>query len=176
MGSIRKWGPAFGLKSVLLAGVITLSSMPAQACIKAAELKADQMRFLELQLKVAALRCRFENPKFASLYNRFVKAHKGAIKASRWPVEAYLARQTRMTMDAYVTRTANRISLESIEADRFCENAAAVADMAATNADPLVVMDLLPVRYQTPRPVCRESYAPTTAATARPDGTAAIDR
>ncbi|WP_286828418.1 MULTISPECIES: hypothetical protein [Kordiimonas] len=168
--------PTFGLKSVLLAGVVALSSTSAQACIKTAELKADQMRFLELQLKVAALRCRFENPQFASLYNRFVVAHKGAIKASRWPVEAYLARQTRMDMDTYVTKTANRISFESMDAGYFCENAAAVADMAASYADPLMVIDLLPVRYQTPRPVCADRTAPTTATVATPDRTGAIDR
>jgi len=165
-----------GLKSVLLAGAVALSSMPAQACIKQAELKADQLRFLELQLKVAALKCRFENPRFAALYNRFVGAHKGAIKASRWPVEAYLARQTRMNMDAYVTKTANRISLESIDADGFCANAAAVADTAASYADPLMAMDLLPVRYRTPRPVCKEGFPPTTAVTGGTGRIETIDR
>lgn len=154
-GVVLKKLPAYGLvKSVACAAAVAVMTSSVGACMTPSEQRADQIRFLELQLKIAALKCRFENPRFAGLYNRFVKAHRPSIKASRWPVEAFLARQTRMDMDTYVTKTANQISLASLEVRGFCENSAAVAKLAATSNDPLGVMDLLSVPYRTRQSVC----------------------
>lgn len=144
------------IRRIVAAGTMSaVVSSASGACMTPAELKADQIRFMDMQLRVAALRCRFENPKFTGLYNAFVRKHRGAIQQSRFPVEGYLARLTTLSMDRYVTRTANRISHKSMATGNFCALNAAVARLAVVEADPLSLIDLLPVSYEASHQVCR---------------------
>ncbi|NVJ97395.1 MAG: hypothetical protein HWE25_04535 [Alphaproteobacteria bacterium] len=146
------------LRMAVAAGLLgSVTSHAAWACITPAEVKADQVRYLDMQLRVVALRCRQVNPRISDLYNAFVHKHRAALQASRKPVEGYLSRLTDMSMDSYVTKTANHISHHSMKSANFCALGAAVARLAATEDDPLVLLDLLPVSYDLKHPVCRRS-------------------
>lgn len=136
---------------------VTVVGASVSACITAEEAAADQVRFIDMQLRVAALKCRNKEPRMVTQYNRFVEAHRPAIIASRAPVERYIGRQTKLTMDDYVTERANRLSYESIGVREFCRSALALAATAARAADATVVLDLLPVRYRLPTKRCRPS-------------------
>jgi len=131
--------------------------MSAHACITVEEAAADQIRFIDMQLRVAALKCRTKEPRIVGQYNRFVNAHRPSIIASRAPVERYISRQAKLSMDDYVTKRANRLSYESIGVKGFCANTLALAATAARSADASVVLDLLPIRYQLPAGLCKPS-------------------
>lgn len=142
----------------------TMAAMPAHACITVEEAAADQIRFIDMQLRVAALKCRSREPRLVVQYNRFVKAHRPSIIASRAPVERYVNRQAKLDMDDYVTKRANRLSYESIGIKGFCANTLALAATAARSADASVVLDLLPIRYQLPARLCKPSGGVTANA------------
>lgn len=133
----------------------TVFGASVSACITAEEAVADQVRFIDMQLRVAALKCRNKEPRIVTQYNRFVEAHRPVIIASRAPVERYLGRHAKLTMDDYVTERANRLSYESIGVKGFCRNALALAATAARAADAAIVLDLLPIGYRLPAQRCR---------------------
>ena len=151
-------------KDILIRGVASViaSSVAAGhalACVSAAEVKADQIRFLDMQLRVAALQCRNRGAGFPGLYNAFVLTHRSKIQASRAPVENYLARLSIGSMDHYSTKQANMISFESTQVRNFCHSAMLAATFAIELHDPLDGMDLLPVTYKTPRVTCADADA-----------------
>jgi hypothetical protein len=135
----------------------TVSSSVATACVTVEELRADQVRFLDMQLRVAALQCRDRGNGFPGLYNAFVLTHRKTIQASRAPVEQYLARATRINIDNYTTNLANRISLASIKVENFCEEAALSAVFMVELANPLDGLDLMPIDYSPPRGMCADT-------------------
>lgn len=147
------------LQKVLGAGLTaaTLMSSVAAACVTVEELRADQVRFLDMQLRVAALQCRDRGNGFPGLYNAFVLTHRKSIQASREPVERYLARATRINIDNYTTNLANRISLASIKVENFCEEAALSAVFMVELANPLDGLDLMPIDYSPPRGMCADT-------------------
>ncbi|WP_262691343.1 hypothetical protein [Kordiimonas aestuarii] len=134
-----------------------MSSAASAACVSVEELRADQMRFLDMQLRVAALQCRNRGNGFPGLYNAFVLVHKKSIQASRVPVEQYLARLSHISMDGYTTSLANRVSFESIKVKNFCEEAALSAVFLIELADPLDGLDLMPIDYSPPRGMCADT-------------------
>ena len=148
------------LRSIFSAGLVAASvssAVSASSCVTVNELKADQIRFLDMQLRVAALQCRNRGIGFPGLYNAFVLTHRKAIQASRAPVEQYLARATRINIDNYTTNLANRISFESIKVENFCDEAALSAVFMVELADPLDGLDLMPIDYSPPRGMCADT-------------------
>ncbi len=144
-----------------VAGLVasTVAAGHAMACVSAVEVKADQIRFLDMQLRVAALQCRNRGNAFPGLYNAFVLTHKSKIQASRTPVENYLTRLSIGSMDHYTTKQANQISFESTQVGDFCRAAALAATFAIELSDPIDSMDILPVQYKAPRVVCEDADA-----------------
>lgn len=163
-------------KQAIIAATTILLSVHSggavHACMTAAELKADQIRFVDLQLRLAALQCRGGRSSLTNDYNHFVLKHRDLIKVSRKPVEGYLLRRTRLSMDRYVTQQSNLISLNSLEQSGFCENAKASARIAIQLDEPRYVLDMLPVSYQSPEPLCRDGH---TADWAKADNRFAAD-
>ena len=147
------------LKKIVASGLLAATGLSAvaSACVTVEELKADQVRFLDMQLRVAALQCRDRGVGFPALYNAFVLSHRPSIQASRAPVERYLARATRINIDNYTTNLANHISFESIKVDNFCEEAALSAVFMLELADPLDGLDLMPIIYNPPRGMCADT-------------------
>ncbi|WP_417450281.1 hypothetical protein [Kordiimonas sp.] len=134
-----------------------MSTAASASCVSVEELRADQVRFLDMQLRVAALQCRNRGNGFPGLYNAFALTHKKSIQASRMPVEQYLARLSHINMDGYTTQLANRLSFESIKVKNFCEEAALSAVFMVELADPLDGLDLMPINYSAPRGMCADT-------------------
>ena len=146
-------------KKLLGAGLVAATALSAtvSACVTVEELKADQIRFLDMQLRVAAIQCRNREVGFPGLYNAFVLTHRPFIQASRAPVERYLARATKINIDNYTTNLANHISFESIKVQDFCGEAALSAVFMVELADPLDGLDLMPISYNPPRGMCADT-------------------
>ncbi|WP_417461963.1 hypothetical protein [Kordiimonas sp.] len=149
-------------KDILVRGVAaaiasSVAAGHALACVSTTELKADQIRFLDMQLRVAALQCRNRGTGFPGLYNAFVLTHRSKIQDSRAPVESYLTRLSIGSMDHYTTRQANLISFESTQVHDFCHSAMLAATFAIELHNPLDGMDLLPVAYKAPKVTCADA-------------------
>jgi hypothetical protein len=90
---LRKWGAGFvgigGLGRVALIGVAMLSLMSAQAqaqaqaqrCWAPALVEAAQIKEFEIMLMVATLRCQARGTDLSTSYNRFIAAHRPALRA-----------------------------------------------------------------------------------------------
>lgn len=164
-GKIWKTTAIRGVARIVASTVAsTVAAGHALACVSSAEVKADQIRFLDMQLRIAALQCRNRDAGFPGLYNAFVLTHRSKIQASRAPVENYLSRLSIGTMDHYTTKQANMISYESTRVRDFCQSAMLAATFAAELHNPLDGMVLLPVAYKAPKMICADVDAASLAA------------
>jgi len=127
----------------------------AEVCIHPLELEADQVRFVETQLRVAALQCRSHDAvDFTSLYGGFVKENRPYLVKSSKPLRTFLARQGQQSIDNHVVATAKRISFESAKVAQFCARAKLAAQFSAKSAHPVMLISMMPVRYQKPAMLC----------------------
>ncbi|MFC3051330.1 hypothetical protein [Kordiimonas pumila] len=120
------------------------------------EMQADQIRFVEVQLKVAALQCRAgHGVDLSNLYNGFVKMNLPYLVESQGPLKAWLKRQGRHNFDQYIVDVANRISLDSTKVSQFCVRSQMAAEYAEKSYSPLMLLSLLPLSYVTPAAPCK---------------------
>jgi len=143
---------------------LVLTTGPLQAkelCITPAEMRADQTRFIEVQLKVASLQCKSgSNAEISMLYNNFLKENMPYLVQSQPPLKAWLKRAKKDSVDKYMARTANKISLATSNISQFCERSRMAAEYAGKTYNPLMLLTLLPIPYEKPANICQpNTYA-----------------
>ena len=149
-------------KGLTAATMLAAASSPvfADKCMSEAEARADEVRFLQTQLMVAALQCRkVDNGLMSVLYNDFVRNYRTDLVASSQNLKPYLARTGGGKMDAYLVEIANNISLKSASTPDFCSQAIAAASSAADHTPPPELVDRLPVKYARSAPSCDHQTA-----------------
>lgn len=135
--------------------IVSGSVSAADTCIQSAELKADQTRFVETQLRIATLQCvSGSNRDLTGLYNNFVREKRPYFIEAETPLRQYLKRSGMGKLSSYVVKIANRISLDSIAAPQFCDRARTAIALSAKMPDPAGLVPLMPVRYQAPARTC----------------------
>ncbi|MEX0298994.1 MAG: hypothetical protein AB3N28_07975 [Kordiimonas sp.] len=138
----------------LLLGGQTVTA--ADTCIHATEIEADKIRFVETQLKVAALQCRsYDEVDFSMLYSSFIKENRPYLVKSSKPLATYLARVGGGSVQRHVDGVAKRVSFESTKVSQFCNRARLAAQFSAKSGHPAMLVSMLPVRYETPAMQCR---------------------
>jgi hypothetical protein len=88
--------------------------------------KATQVRQLQTQLMVAALKCS-HMPQHAASYNSFVRAFGPQISDSARVLMAHFKRNSKspqQSFDRFITQLANNASTVSIDTPDFCESIA----------------------------------------------------
>lgn len=119
------------------------------------EIKADQIRFVETQLRVATLQCRGgAHRDIISLYNDFVRSKRPYFIESEGPLRQFLRRSKKGGLDGYVVSVANKVSLGSTSVSQFCERAQMALQLAMKMPDPAGLITLMPVRYKQPERSC----------------------
>lgn len=147
----RRVGNAI-IVSILLSGQ---AGFAAEACIRPLELEADKIRFVETQLKVAALQCRsYGEGDFSMLYSSFVKENRPFLVKSGKPLAAYLIRAGAGSVKGHMVEVAKRVSYESTKVSQFCNRARLAAQFSAKSAHPVMLVAMLPVRYESPATQC----------------------
>lgn len=132
------------------------ASLAAEACISATEIEADKIRFVETQLKVAALQCRsYDDVDFSMLYSSFVKENRPFLVKSTRPLAKYLERAGAGSVEGHMSDVAKRVSFESARVSQFCNRARLAAQFSAKSAHPVMLVSMLPVRYERPAMQCR---------------------
>lgn len=146
------------LAGLLLATQATASGVQAaEKCIKSGELEADQVRYIETQLRVAALQCRDQrHAEMPMLYNSFILENRPYLVRTQKPLLSYLRRTGEESVASYIVGVANRVSLESTRVSQFCGRAMLAAELSAKTADPIKLLSLMPVSYERPAKYCEQ--------------------
>lgn len=141
----------------LMASLVLLS-VPVNAadlCMQSAEVKADQIRFVETQMRVATLQCRGGSHRdIVSLYNDFVRTKRPYFIEAESPLRTFLQRAKKGGLDGYVVSIANKVSLDASTVAQFCDRARMALQMAVKMPDPSGLVSLMPVRYVQPERSC----------------------
>lgn len=153
--------PLKGFVAALLVGAtVSVSTAAANEvkCIKQRELEADQVRYIETQLKVAALQCHnYKHADMPLLYNAFILENRPYLVRTQKPLKAFLTRLGRSSVDKYMIEVAERVSIESANVSQFCNRAKLAAELSAKSANPLALLALMPVSYRSPAQYCSEN-------------------
>lgn len=134
-------------------GAHTVSA--ADACMQVREIKADQIRFVETQMRIATLQCRGgAHRDIISLYNDFVRSKRPYFIEAEGPLRRFLKRFKKGGLDGYVVSVANKVSLGSTSVAQFCDRSQMALQMAVKMPDPSGLVTLMPVRYRQPERSC----------------------
>lgn len=103
--------------------LIVASSVPAfsASCLNPAEVRAMQVRQLHIQLQVASLNCRTDDPSLPGKYAAYVNRFGGALSDNARVLKAHFAR-TGGNLDRYVTVLANDESQRAHLIEGYCES------------------------------------------------------
>ena len=145
------------LLSVLLASV---SVQANEHCMQSEEVKADQVRFVETQMRIAALQCRGGGHRdMVGLYNDFVRSKRPYFIEAEGPLRTFLKRAEKGDLEGYVTEVANKVSLHSGSVEQFCDRSRMALAMAFKMPDPAGLVALMPVKYRQPERSCATQSA-----------------
>lgn len=145
---------------VTLASCVVGFSAHAQTnqCMQPHEVKADQIRFVDTQLRIATLQCVSAGLRdMTALYNNFARAKRPYFIEATPPLKNFLKRTNRGGIDKYVVSMANRLSLTSAQQAQFCERAKLAMQMSVKMPNPAGLVTLLPILYQQPERTCIKS-------------------
>jgi len=143
------------LVATMLASMSANAVMAADVCMQDREIKADQIRFVETQMRVATLQCRGgANREIISLYNDFVRSKRPYFIDAERPLREFLKRSKKGGLDRYVVGVANKVSLGSSSVAQFCDRAQMALQMAVKMPDPAGLLTLMPVKYRQPERSC----------------------
>lgn len=116
------------------AALLTVSaSLPALAagCISPAEARALQVRQLHVQLQVASLNCRGDDPSLPGKYAAYVNRFGGALSDNAKVLRSHFAK-TGTNMDRYMTTLANDESQRAHMVQGYCESHTPLFDKLAS--------------------------------------------
>ncbi len=128
------------------------------------EVRADQIRFVETQMRIATLQCRGGGHRdMVSLYNDFVRAKRPYFIQAEAPLRTYLDRSEQGKLEDYVVDLANKVSLGASSVEKFCDKARVALNMAVKMPDPSGLLPLMPVSYRQPTRSCQVATRSTRA-------------
>lgn len=136
--------------------VFTSASVQAtEVCMRPQEVRADQIRFVDTQLRIAALQCVNAGLRdMTALYNDFARSKRPYFIEAAKPLKDFLKRTKRGNLDKYVVSMANRLSLDSAQHTQFCERSRFAMQMSAKMPNPVGLITLMPITYHQPERTC----------------------
>jgi len=127
-------------------------------CMRPDEVAADQIRFIETELRIAVQQCvGGKNIDLPDLYANFVLEKRPYLARSEQPLSLYLKRKGKQDLMTYLKAVASRVSYESANVSQFCSKSRLAAEIAVKSADPTILLSLLPIPYQRPAELCQSS-------------------
>ncbi|MBX9633664.1 MAG: heme utilization protein [Magnetospirillum sp.] len=117
-----------------VAAILTASTaLPALAggCINPAEARAMQVRQLHVQLQVASLNCRGDDPSLPGKYGSYIHRFSGPLAENAKVLRGHFAKNGG-NIDRYMTVLANDESQRAHQVEGYCENHAPLFEKLAT--------------------------------------------
>jgi hypothetical protein len=121
------------LNRISCAAIVALltasAALPAFAsgCVSPAEARAMQVRQLHIQLQVASLNCRADDPSLPGKYASYIQRFGGALNDNAKLLRGHFARSGG-NLDRYMTTLANDESQRAHQVDGYCESHAPLFD------------------------------------------------
>ena len=141
---------------LVLSQGVTAQEVAKEKCMKPDEVEADQVRYIETQLRVAALQCRdYRHADLPILYNSFILENRPYLVKTQKPLSTYVKRAGAGSLDGYIVGVANKVSMESSKVSQFCSRAMLAAELAAKTGHPIKLPNLMPVAYERPAAFCK---------------------
>jgi len=151
------FGPVMGSVAALL--MVSTAAQAAEKCIYPNELEADQVRYVETQLRVAVLQCKgHRHADLPLLYNSFILENRPYLVRTRDVLNRYLLRVGAAPVSTYISGVADYVSLESTKVSQFCSRAKFAAELSAKSPHPLTLLALMPVKYQRSVKQCETKF------------------
>lgn len=138
------------------------------SCQTPVEVQASQLRQLQTEFMVAALRCQHHPENLPAKYNTFVKKFGGSLSENARVLREHFTRnygkdQSRR-FDSYITTLANEASIRSLGIQQFCETAGPLFDQALKVGKPeLAAFAADAVRGENALPACATRRADATS-------------
>lgn len=120
--------------AVLAALIATAAALPAFAaggCVSPAEARAMQVRQLHIQLQVASLNCRNDDPSLPGKYASYVHRFGGTLNDNAKVLKGHFAKSGG-NLDRYMTVLANDESQRAHQVDGYCEAHAPLFEKLST--------------------------------------------
>lgn len=113
-------------KAALAAALVMSIALPAAAkpiCYQPAEIRAMQFRQLQVELMVAALKCRGVDPSFRDKYAGYIGKVGPALNSNAQQLRAMFTRLGKgaAQLDRYMTDLSNEASMRSLHMEDYCE-------------------------------------------------------
>lgn len=138
-----------------IAVLTSTSTQAAEVCMQPQEVKADQIRFVDTQLRIAALQCVNAGLRdMTMLYNDFARSKRPYFIEATKPLKEFLKRTKRGSIDRYVVSMANQLSLDSAQQTKFCDRSRFAMQMSTKMPNPAGLITLMPISYQQPERTC----------------------
>lgn len=112
------------IASAVAAALLTAStaaSALAASCISPSEARALQVRQLHIQLQVASLNCRTDDPSLPGKYATYIYRFGSQLNENAKILRGHLSRQG-VNIDRYMTSLANDESQRAHQIDGYCES------------------------------------------------------
>ena len=143
--------------ALMVSQLMGAGAQAADKCIKPGEVEADKVRYIETQLKVAALQCNdYRHADIPLLYKAFILENRPYLVRAQKPLLSYLKRSEQVSVASYIGGVANRVSVESTRVNQFCSRAMLAAEFSAKAGHPLKLLALMPVPYRQPADFCKK--------------------
>lgn len=152
----------------LFALIAAAPAVAGAACVSPAEARAMQLRQLHVQLQVASLNCRVDDPSLPGKYGAYVHRFGGALSDNAKVLKSHFAKSGG-NLDRYMTVLANDESQRAHLVDGYCESHTPLFDslhsvkpselehFAATTMDkpdrPICSNGVKQVKAEAPKPV-----------------------
>jgi hypothetical protein len=120
--------------AALLAGFLSTPALAKPPCYSAQEIRAMQVRQLQVELMVGALKCQSPEQNLRDKYSSFVNRFNAGISANAQELRAMFKRQGKgeKGMDRYMTELSNDASIRSAHIEDYCTSVEAMFDKALT--------------------------------------------
>lgn len=112
------------ISCAVAAAMLTVSAalpVSAASCVNPAEARALQVRQLHVQLQVASLNCRTDDPSLPGKYASYIHRFGGALSDNAKVLRGHFARSG-VNMDRYMTVLANDESQRAHLVENYCES------------------------------------------------------
>lgn len=166
------------ISCAVAAALLTVSTaLPAFAasCVNAAEARALQLRQLHIQLQVASLNCRADDPSLPGKYASYVHRFGGQLTDNAKVLRGHFARSGG-NIDRYMTVLANDESQRAHLVDGYCESHVPLFEKLST-LKPAELEHFAAATMDKPdRPVCGAVPVKQASATIKPKASAKTEK
>ncbi len=155
---------------------VTQPALASTACVNSDEARAMQLRQLHIQLQVASLNCRADDPSLPGKYANYVNRFGGALSDNARVLRTHFNKSYGSSggsqMDRYMTVLANDESQRAHQVDGYCESHAPLFEKISALKPHELERFAVETLNDPANPVCAKSTPPavrSAAATQKSD-------